>query len=57
MAEVFHQKPTTIEDLKEILEELAPKLSEVICGIMANFWRHCQAYLEASGGALEYFFD
>ena len=58
MAEVFRQKLSTIEDLKEIIEELARKLSgDVICGNMANFRRHCQACLEAGGGAFEYFFD
>ena len=58
MAEDLGQKPSAIEELKEIVEELARKLTgKVFCGIFANFWRHCQTCLEASGGAFEYFFD
>ena len=58
MAEVFCQKLSTIADLREIVEELARELTgEVICGVMANFRRRCQACLEASGGDLEYFVD
>ena len=50
MAEVFGQKPSTIEDLKEIIKKLARQLlGQVICGVMANFQCPCQACWEASG--------
>ena len=39
----------------EIIEELARELSEAVCGVMANFRRHCQACLEASGEAFGQF--
>ena len=57
MAEVFRQKPSAIEELNEIVEELARELSEVICGVMANFGRRCQACLKASSGAFKHFLD
>ena len=46
MAKVFCQKPSTIEELKEIV---------VIRGVIANLQRRCQACLEASSGGFEYF--
>ena len=54
MVEVFCSNFNTIE----IVEELAYELSgQVVRGVMANFRRRCQACLEASGGAFEYFVD
>ena len=45
MAEVFCHKPSTIEGLKEIVEELARKLSgEAYCIVMTNF-QHLSAFL------------
>ena len=55
MAEVFRQKPATIAELKQIVEDLARELSgEIIRTVMANFRRRCEACLEADGGAFEY---
>ena len=40
MAEVFRQKPSKIEELKQGVEDLAADLSsEIICCVMANFRR------------------
>ena len=58
MAEVFCQKHSTIEGLKEIVEELARGLSgEAYCGVMANFRHCCQPFSESSDGAFKHFVD
>ena len=58
MAEVFRQKPATIPELKQIVEDLAAELSgEIIANVMANFRRRCEACVRADGAAFEYFLD
>ena len=58
MAEVWRQKPKSIEELKQVVEHLARELSgEIIQRVMANFRKRCEACLQASGGAFEYFLD
>ena len=56
MAEAFHQKPATLDELKEVVEDLAAELSgEILGAVMENFRIRCQACMDASGGAFEYF--
>ena len=58
MGEVFRQKPATIEELKQVVEDLAAELSgEIIRNVMANFRARREACLQADGGAFEYFLD
>ena len=58
MAEVWRQKPATIEELKTVVEDMAANLSgEIISSVMDNFCKRCKACLEADGGAFEYFLD
>ena len=58
MAEVFCQKPSTIEELKQVVEDMAANLSgEIIRKVMENFRRRCEACVSANGGAFEYFLD
>ena len=56
IAEVFRQKPATMEELEEIVETHASVLSgEIIHIVLANFRRRCQACLYADGGSIEFF--
>ena len=54
-AEVFRRKPTTIEQLKAIVEEVAANLSgEVLRAVMSNFRKRCEICLQMEGGHFEY---
>ena len=54
-AEVFRQQPTTIPQLKAIVEEVAANLSgDVLRAVMANFRKRCEVCLEFDGGHFEY---
>ena len=54
-AEVFRQQPTTIPQLKAIVEEVAANLSgELLCTIMANLRKRHKVFLECDSGHSEY---
>ena len=54
-AEVWCRKPETIEELRQIVEEVAAMITgEVIQSVMANFRKRCEVCKAMEGGHFEY---
>ena len=53
--EVWRRKPSTIAELREIVEDVARNLSgDIIRAVMANFRKRCEVCLEMGGSYFEY---